>query len=153
MIKPPSLQADFTLIYSEDPALSLPEDADERARVLKTASETGHWPLIDGEKPTLFHFHDLSRQEISWIYGEQGHSSVYGRPLSAPEFTDLIFRVAIRKVDNFGEHKIARARTTAGIWLADAKIVDVICRACGPGPIVEFASIVLKRAEGVRPLS
>lgn len=167
MIKPLSVQHEFSLIWSRDPAVNLPEpepDATdekrlevikEAARLFNLARDTGDYRSIvrEGQTPTTFSFKDPSRGEWGWIYGEQQHSSVYGRPLSEPEFTDLIFRVAVRGVVNFGEHKVTRKRNAHGVWLADESIIEAIFDNCGPGPIVEFVGFILSRAGAARPLS
>ena len=154
MIKAPSIQHEFTLVFSGDPALSLPEDPDERARVLKVARETGNWAplIIDGQQPTLFHFKDLTRSEFGWWDGERCHSARLGRPLGALEASDLVLRLALRTVDNFGKHKVSR-KQHGPVWLADSDIINALNEEAGSGPLVEFAEIVLERAASpIRPL-
>jgi len=154
MIKAPSITREFTLCWSGDPALALPEDAEERARVLKQARETGNWSplIIEGQQPTLFHFKDLTRAEFGWWDGERSNSARLGRPLGALEASDLVLRLALRGVDNFGTHKVARKQHGA-VWLCDVDIINAISDQAGSGPLVEFAEIVLERAANpIRPL-
>jgi len=154
VIKAPSIQHEYTLVWSGDPALSLPEDAEEAARVLRLARETGDWSplIIEGQQPTLFHLKDPTRTELAWWDGERSHSALLERPLSALEASDLILRIALRSVDNFGKHKVSRKQYGA-MWLADDAIINAINAEAGPGPLVEFASIVLERAANpIRPL-
>lgn len=151
MIKAPSLVSEYTLIYSGDPALSLPDDADERARVLRVARETGKWDelLTGNEAPTLFHFRNLTRTEWAWLTGEMGHSTEHGRSLSAVEANDLAIRLALRNVENFGAHKVERKRYRGDIWLASTKIIDAIYAEAGKygeDILGEFGSHVIERA-------
>ncbi len=154
MIKPPSVQREYTLVWSGDPALSLPEDDAERARVLSEARLTGNWsPLIaEGQQPTMFHFKDLTRAEFGWWDGERGHSSRHNRPLGALEMCDLAIRLALRSVDNFGTHKVTR-KQHGPVWLCDDSIINAINDQAGTGPLIEFADVVLERAANpIRPL-
>lgn len=154
MIKPQSVQREYTLIFSGDPALVLPEDEEARDRLLKQARETGDWaPLIaEGQEPTLFHFRDLTRTEVGWWDGERSHSSRHDRPLSALEASDLALRIALRGVVNFGKHKVIR-RQHGNVWLADESIIDAISNEAGSAPLMEFANVVLERAANpLRPL-
>lgn len=154
MIKAPSVQREYTLIWSGDPALSLPEDAQERSRVLADARLTGNWaPLIaDGQQPTLFHFKDLTRAEFGWWDGERSNSARLGRPLGVLEASDLVLRLALRSVDNFGSHKVTR-KQFGPVWLCELDIINAISDQAGSAPLVEFAEIVLERAANpIRPL-
>lgn len=153
MIKPPSLQAGFALVWSQDPALKLPEDPAERERALKQATDTGNWtPLIaEGQQPSLFHFEALTRQELGWWDGERRHSSLHGRPLSPIEANDLLVRIALRRVDNFGSVTVERA-TIGGIGIADARVIEVI-NIAAPSALAEFADAIIERSRGPRPLS
>ena len=153
MIKPPSLVSDFTLVWSHDPALDLPSDPEERARLLKLARETGNWPLRDGHAPTLFHFRDLSREEIGWWRGECASSTIYGRPLSDVEQTDLLIRLTIRGADNFGKVKTERKNAAKGIQLAPMEFIEAL-HAAAPTALGEFADVLIERMrEHIRPLS
>lgn len=156
MIKRPSLQNDYTFIYSGDPALSLPEDEAERARVLKVARETGDWSKLiapDVDPPTLFHCGHISRTQRDWILGEVSHSSKYGRPLHPSEMDVLVVRCALRNVDNFGPHKVNRHKHSNGMFLADPDIIDAIHAEAGPDLIPELAETIWERTlRPVRPL-
>ena len=155
MIKPPSLQTGFALVWSKDPALRLPENPDEAARALKLATDTGNWtPLIaEGQQPSLFHFEALTRRELGWWDGERRHSSIYGRPLSPIEANDLLIRIALRRVDNFGDAKVERTAAAAGVpGLADEKVIEAV-NAAAPTALAEFADAIIERSRGPRPLS
>lgn len=161
MIKPASLVSEFSLIYSGDPALDLPAEPEERARVLKLAQETGKWPLVEGQSPTVFHFKSITRTELGWLLGELQHSTQPAhdrRPLSPLEFDDLVFRLAIRSIDNFGTHsgKADRKRYRGDIYLASTDLTDAIHAACGElgaSILAEFSAHLIERAQGgIRPL-
>lgn len=154
MIKPPSLQSGFSLVWSKDPALKLPEDPDEAARALKVATETGNWSslIADGQQPSVFHFEALTRRELGWWDGERRHSQIHARPLSPIEANDLLIRIALRSVDNFGPHKVERTAAAGGVpGLADEKIIEVINTAA-PSALAEFADAIIERSRGPRPL-
>ena len=154
MIKAPSIQHEYTLVWSGDPALSLPEDPTERARVLDDVRLRGDWPSItvEGQQPTLFHFKDLTRAEFGWWDGERSNSARLGRPLGALEASDLVLRLALRSVDNFGTHKVTR-KQHGQVWLCDVDIINAINDQAGAAPLIEFAEIILERAANpIRPL-
>jgi hypothetical protein len=146
MIKPPSLHAEYTLIYSGDPALSLPEDLEERARVLAEARETGKWDaLIHGEEqPTLFTVRPLKGSEFDWWAGE-----VSRRKLVESEAAALALRLSLRKVDNFGSHRVEFVQVE-GHSLARTGIIDAIYSEAGGegrGIVLELATAVIERAQ------
>jgi len=153
MIKLPSLQHEFTQVYSGDSALELPDDPDARDRAIKQARETGNWPIREGQQPTLFHFKDPTREEIGWWRGEVGMSTEYGRPLSEIESSDLLLRISLRSVDNFGPHKVKRTQVARGIWIADRAAIDALHEAA-PRALGEFSDVILTRMQDhIRPLS
>ena len=153
MIKPPSLIHEFSLVYSEDPALDLPSDPAERERALKVARETGKWPIREGQQPTMFHFRDLTREAIGWWRGECGHSTALGRPLSDVEFNDLLVRIALRGIDNFGSLKVERKQVSKGIHLVNRDVIEAIYEAA-PRALGEFFDVIFVRmGERLRPLS
>lgn len=121
MIRPPSIQKEYTLIYSDDPALDLPSDADEKERVLKVARETGKWPVREGEKATVFTFTPLDGVVQTYIYGEIGR-----RNLNHAEIAELIFRYALRRVDNFGNEKVTFEKDGNGHRRVDDKFLNVL---------------------------
>jgi hypothetical protein len=108
MLKPASTVHEYTLIFSGDPALSLPDDEAERERLLKHARRTGDWqPICTGS-------------EFDWFAGE-----VNRRNLVGPEMAALALRLAIKRIDNFGGHKVERAKVD-GIALAKVETIDAI---------------------------
>lgn len=175
MIKPPSLQREFTIIWSKDPALVPPpetpdENADEAAlaayklaltdyeRRLKVARETGEWaPMVrEGHAPTAFHFMGLDREEGSWLYGESEYSSIHKRPLTRPEQFNLIVRIGIRGIDNFGDYsgRVVRNHLPNGGPLACSHdIINAIYAATDADCINEFAVELARRLHGAGPLS
>lgn len=151
MIKPPSLVADYTLIYSGDPALKLPEDPDERAKALEVAWETGRWDdlILAGETPTLFEVRHLTASALQWWRGEIENSSIYKRRLSPEELSSLVLRLAMRRVVNLGDYKIKHERIGT-ITLATSELIDAIgasAREEAMNVIAELAHIVVRRSE------
>jgi hypothetical protein len=93
VIKPPSLQGEFDLVFSEDPALDLPADDAEKARVLKVARETGKWPIKPGEAATLFRIEPLTGLLMEHVRGE-----MLRRKLTEDESRTLIFRLGVKSI-------------------------------------------------------
>ena len=119
MIKPPSLFKDYTLIFSGDPALDLPdftpvEASDEdkqkaidaRILALKNARDTGQWPLKQGESPTLFHFASDPGLARDYFDAEVQRAHARKKPLSVQEMAVIAFRIMLRKVENAGGLKV-----------------------------------------------
>jgi hypothetical protein len=140
VIKPPSQQNEFTLIFSGDPSLNVPPDDDgvgtdeevnsaKRERLLRIARETGRWDdlIKAGDKPTLFDVKPLTGTAYDWLQGEAAR-----RSLTMREYAALALRLALRDVKNFGEHKV-RHETIDGHTLATTEIIDAIYAAAGSG--------------------
>lgn len=150
MIKPPSLQSTYTLVWSNDPALELPDDEAERERVLHRARLTGEWPTKAGHQPTLFHLRNLSRSDLNWIAGEQQMSSEHARPLAGIEADDLIVRLALEKIVNFGSVAAKHVRVGSQKRVATHETIDAIFAAVGEQGsqlLAEFANHIVKRAQ------
>lgn len=153
MLKTPSLLKDYAFIYSGDPALRLPDDEKEREHALTVARETGNWSAIlsGNEEPTVFHLAPLTGSQFDWLRGE-----VSRRGLVDVEQAALAVRLALRKVENFGTHKVERAMED-GQRLATTAIIDAIyAEAGGQGRlvIIELFVEILRRAdEPLRPKS
>lgn len=148
MIKSPSLVNEFSLCFSGDPALSLPEDETERERVLNEARLTGRWDsLVKGnDQPTVFQFKNLTRTEFNWIAGESTR-----RNLHALEINDLVVRVALREVENFGKHKVRRVKVNdePAVWAATTDIIDAIhaeAGKAGDAILLELGNHIYARA-------
>ncbi len=105
MIKPPSIQGPYSLVWSGDPALNLPDPGPERDRVLLTAAERGDYSdlILPGQTPTVFQCRRLPQHVREWVNGERVHSSVFNRPLSDGEFFILLFRAALKSIDNWSQ--------------------------------------------------
>jgi hypothetical protein len=153
MIKPPSLSAEQTLIYSGDPALNLPEDPAERDRVLDLARETGQWQSIlkEGEPPTLFHCRPLYGTLWDWLLGE-----INRRNLVQVEAAALALGLALLRVENFGQYKVSH-RTVDGQSMATTEIIDAIYREAGGSgrAVVEElgGQLIAQGLRGLRPKS
>lgn len=153
MIKVPSLQSEYSLIFSGDPALSLPDDAEERSRVLRIAQQTGNWTahVIPGQVPTVFHFRNLEHTDIAWLDGEQQNSSEHNRPLGTIEYLTLAVRLALRSVENFGTHKVEHKPLGSQRKVATPAIVNAIHAAAGKlgaELLTEFAVHIINRGSG-----
>jgi hypothetical protein len=175
VFKPPSLQKEFVLVYSGDPALELPvvpdkvdgeteEAAKQREELaaeveskLRVASETGRWGEIvkSGQIPTFFHFRSIHDDALMWLLGE-----VTRRQLTEIESCELAFRLALVKIENFGtlrvEHeqiddqKLAKKKSIRALY-------DIGCeldppQAIGRTIVLQLGAQVIKRArEGALP--
>jgi hypothetical protein len=167
MLRAPSLQFDYTLVFSGDPALSLPDPATapddqrdavtkERLRLLTVARETGAWGdiTISGEQPTIFRMRSI-HGELAWIQGESQR-----RRLTTPEVAELAFRCALKAIGNLGSTKVEHTPNADGIVLVAKSTVDYIKAfgieygqpALGHSVILELGLIALERAaEGIAP--
>lgn len=153
MIKAPSLQNEYSLIFSGDPALVLPDDETERERVLRVARITGQWGdlIAPGQQPTVFHFRNLEQSDIAWLEGEHGHSTEQGRPLGSQEYLTLAVRLALRSVDGFGSHKVEHKPVGSQRKVATSAIINAIHREAGKHGaeiLVEFAVHIINRGSG-----
>lgn len=121
MIKPPSIQNEYTLIYSGDPALSLPVAAVEREHAVKVARETGTWPISPGQAATEFHVRPLTGSHIEWLQGEYTR-----RDLTDLELTALSLRLALVKVVNFGDVVVRHEVNEDGHRLATRDVINAL---------------------------
>jgi len=147
VIKPPSLQSERSLIYSGDPALSLPEDPAERQRLLELARETGRWQdlIAEGQQPTTFDVKPLTGSEFDYWCGE-----VRRRNLIDQEAAALAVRLAIRKVGNLGEYQVGKREKHGDFWMAGTAIIDAIYAAAGNegrAVILELGACIVERAQ------
>lgn len=146
MIKPPSLQSESSLIYSGDPALNLPEDPDERARVLQVARETNKWAdlLIAGETPTTFNVRPLTGSQFDWWCGE-----VRRRSLSDAEAAALALRFALHSVTGFGSFGTLKRERIDGHSFATVEIIDALYASTdghGRSIVLELGGVIVERA-------
>jgi hypothetical protein len=144
MLTAPSLQNEFSLVFSGDPALDLPADETERNEALKVARETGQWPLLAGQEPTLFKCRPLSGAPATWLIGESRR-----RQLSQQELFELAFRLALTGVTNLGSLKVKRVPRDEQLMIDDHTLAAIY--AIGDGRIgtqvvIEIGAEVLGRA-------
>lgn len=172
MIKPPSLQNDYTLCSEYDDALDLPEvpklgdDAsaedratakklsDEREQKLKTARDHGSWDSLvkQGRTAVRFHFRQLGRSAIHWWLAEIERGN-----LSNVESSELLFRLALKSVDGVtfpvplkhdnGKFPMLSVASMDAVYAIDGN--------SGVGLMIvgELTYLVSERARGLRPLS
>lgn len=174
MLKLASLQHEYSLVFSEDPALDLPvvpevakdateEDqkrvetvAKERESKLRVARETGRWSEIcrPGMEPTLFQVAPIAGSALTWLQGESRR-----RGLSNEEGIELALRLALRGVLNLGKfevrtdfeggHKLATKETLDALYAIGHDAGDA---SLGRRIVVELGVLVLNRAmAGISP--
>lgn len=117
MFRPQSLHEEFSLVFSGDPGLELPEVPEipkegateqqvllrdhalqERLTVLRVARETGRWPVKSGSEVTVFRMRSIHGTKLTWLRGEALRLN-----LSSDEGFELAFRLAIKAIENFGK--------------------------------------------------
>lgn len=175
MLKAPSLQTGYTLVFSGDPALNLPaipaalpsdasaEQVAERDAViadrqnqLRVARETGRWDklCIAGERPTLFHLKPLSGSTYTWLASEADR-----RELRPAETMELALRLALDSIENLGAIKVSFEKSEDGQRLVKRSVIDDLYAIgidagdaeLGRAVVQELGSCVLVRAQ--EPLS
>jgi len=143
-IKAPSLQSDYSLIFSGDDALKLPEDETEREHALTVARDTGRWDdlLVPGAKPTIFDVRPLTGSDFTRIIGTSHRLGWI-----ALEECAYALRLALRKVTNLGDFKVEQVEED-GVMLASTNIINAIYATGGGRSIVlELGQAVIKKAQ------
>jgi len=143
-IKAPSLQSDYSLIFSGDDALKLPEDEAEREHALTVARDTGRWDdlLVPGAKPTIFDVRPLTGSDFAHILGESHRLGWI-----ALEECAYALRLALRKVTNLGEFKVEPV-DEGGRSMASTNIINAIYATGGGRAIVlELGHAVIRKAQ------
>ena len=156
MFAPPSLQHEYTLVFSGDPALMLPDDEKERAAKLRAARETGRWAELckPGEQPTLFTIRPIEGPLLTWLHGYSSRAR-----LSNDEGMELALRVALKGVENLGAFEITHSKiegrvvvsedTMAALYAIGRELGDPML---GRRVVIELGTLVLDRAmEGIPP--
>jgi hypothetical protein len=154
MLAPPSLQSEYALIYSGDPALNLPADETERANALRIARETGRWTAIThvGQEPTAFLFRPIHGVARTWMANQ-----ARAKELTPDAVIELVFRLALVRVDNLPGLVLKHERVE-GLPILTLAAMDQIY-SLGVGElgrelVVELGDIVLTRTlQGVPPKS
>lgn len=145
---PPSLQHEYVLCYSGDPAIDLGDGPDEEKAIkLKNLRDRGSWEsaVKPGQKLTRFRFRQVGGSAVRWWFGESERQA-----LSALEDLELMFRLALVSVDGFEVKYDRRGKFP----LVSIETMDQIYAASGGGAAVtELGAIVAERAiGGVPPL-
>lgn len=167
MITPPSLQNEYTLCFSGDPALDLPEvpeidrdtaGAERVAEVdkliaardakLKVARETGNWPIRPGQRATLFRFKPVGGSAVRWWFGESQRQR-----LSAVEDIELMFRLALSGIDNVEGVTVRHDKSGKFPLVAISTMDEIYASGAGPTAVLELGTVVAERSiGGVPPL-
>lgn len=141
---PPSLQSEYGLVYSGDPALDLPADEAERENALRVARETGDWSKLvkPGEQPTVFNV-QLSGRAFTRVQDCKGNLQI----------CEAAFRYGVRGVRNAGELKVKQVRIDGLTALSD-ETLDQIYEMGGAACIYEIGTLIYQRtAELLSPRS
>jgi hypothetical protein len=159
MLRVGSLQHEYTVAFSGDPALALPEDETEREHALTVARETGAWHLIchANTTPTLFRLRPLPHSAYEWLIGE-----TVRRNLTMPETCTLAVRLALRGVTGLdgpggAAFKVDTEKTEDDQILAKREVTDYLAALgddikLGARVIGELGGEVMRRAqEGISP--
>ena len=172
---PPSLQKDYTLCSSLDPALDLPDLVElpdnasaedvatakaitaDRAQKLKVAAATGNWSAITkpGERPTEFSFRQIFGSALTWLSGQ-----VERNRLSGDESFELAFRLALKDISNFGKVDLQREKLDGHLLVTQKSLEsiyaigrDTAAAHLGRLIVLELGMLVFSRAiRGVDPL-
>ena len=154
MLAPPSLQSEYALVYSGDPALNLPADEAERANALRIARETGRWAAIThaGQEPTVFLFRPIHGVARTWMANQARAKSL------APEAViELVFRLALASVTGLPGLELKHERVD-GLPILTLAAMDQFY-SIGEGElgrevVAELGEVVLTRTiQGVPPKS
>ena len=160
MLAAPSLQNEYTLCFSGDPALDLPalpaeDDPGHAAAVaareikLKNARETGSWPIKPGETPTIFRFKPVGGSAVRWWSGQSQRES-----LSALEDIELMFRLALVGVDGLPGVTMQHDKRGKFPLVTIATMDQIYASGAGPAAVVELGAYIAERSlGGVPPLS
>jgi hypothetical protein len=176
----PSLQREFVLACSFDPALDMPEVPKidrskasedeiklveklekERAEKFKVACDHGRWDEITkkGESLTLFTCRGIHGPGVNWLRGE---ASRHERQMD--EIYELAFRLGVKGVENLGSLKISaesfefvdgqQLLTRATLERFTDVGRDMDNPELGPMIVKEIGALLFLRAiQGVPPLS
>ena len=165
--KPGSNQRDYTLCSQYDDALDLPEvptlaaDADaeaiaardaiakDRAHRLKVARETANFDTLikPGKRPTFFHCRHIPGWAMDWWHGQN---------VGDVEKQALLFRLALKTIENLGDVKMVHGEQDGQRLLSTASLDALYSIGDGLGRKVvgELAGIIAaKTFRGVDPLS
>lgn len=153
MIKPPSLQTDYTFISAGDPALQWPEvdenapadeaaaQVKERERAITTARDTGQYPIREGMTPVTYRLRQIKGTTFDWF---QGH--IKREQLGELESHALLMRLGLVEVDGLGKVSVGTPAKIAGHIVAPEDIVDVLYEKVGRAVVMEIAAHLFGRA-------
>lgn len=170
MFRPGSLQTGYALCSQYDDALDLPvvpelpDDAEpdavaardaaqaERDKKLEVARDRGDFSTLvkPGKVATFWHFRQVPRRSLAWFFGERDR-----RQLSHLEAVELLFRIALRKVDHFGPYTPDFDGGEHDLLTLES--LDKLYEGLGPlgsKVVVELGSLVMQRClRGASPKS
>lgn len=107
MINPGTPIGSYRLVLSCDPALRLPDGAEERATALRVARETGDYAAITapGDRPTFFIMRAIP-YAVMQRWTDLRRAS--GGELGPNEALVLLLQTALMGVENFGDVRVER---------------------------------------------
>lgn len=169
-----SNQNDYTLCSQYDPALDVPQigdppdESDEeatlafRARIaerdekMKPARERGgdQWVLLTkpGGSPTKFNFRQVPGPAVTWW-----HNEIQRKALNHASAVELMFRLAIKSVENLGTYKAEVVPNEEGhqiLTLDSLSTLYAVGDGIGRRVVFELGSVVLgKTVQRITPLS
>lgn len=154
MIKPPSLQTDYTFISAGDPALQWPEvdenapadeaaaQVKERERAITTARDTGQYPIREGQTPVMYRLRQIKGSAFDWF---QGH--IKREQLGDLEAQALLMRMGLVEIDGLGKVSVGTpVKLTPTVLAAPSEIVDVLYESVGRMVVAEIAIHLFGRA-------
>lgn len=150
MIKPKSISKEYTLVWSQDPALQLPLDEKAADEALRIARQTNKWDALikPGELPTLFQVEPMKGTTYSWLTSEQKRRNFAGIQLY-----ELALALVLVRVDNFGDFRIEHTTNRDGLRVVSPESLDELYKVHRE-LIEELGGIVMLHAvEGISPLA
>lgn len=170
MLKPLSMQREYSLVAAVDPALDLPvipelpddapaEDVAARDKIIaerrekyQRACDTGSWPIKPGEQPTVFDFRQFPGAALDWLLGEMVREKLIEKEVYA-----LAFRIALSGIKNFGNWKPSTVTVDGHRMISDERMEEIYGIGGDEKPLLgsaiieDLGRIVFDRAtQGVR---
>lgn len=164
--RPPTLQRDFDLCFSGDPAFKQPpklvgDPTDElRAEIeqyvtrLRVAKETGNWSelLIEGQLPTRFVCRQVDRNVWRSIMDRVILPGDSPRHIGQVTMNALLFRLAVKEITGWDKFERLPDANWDNWIMAPASLVTMLDE-IDPRIVGEIGGDVFAKLRGVGPLS